>query len=197
MDITLSPNQIAYKNRPFVGEENSGDKIVVRHCEHFILLAVIDGLGHGSEAHYMSNVIAKKLSALDEYSSPDNMLIELNKDCIPSISAAVGLGVIDKVAQTFTFSAIGNISAYILSHETYSYVSRDGNIGGNMRKPYSQVKALNAGDLLILHSDGIMSRFYTQYEHAILKHSPEVILNYIFTHFEKYHDDASCIVFRY
>ena len=197
MVIEISPNQMVYKNRPFVGEEHSGDKIVIRHSERFILLAVIDGLGHGSEAHYMSTVIANHLSVLDEYSSPDDMLIALNKSCMPSICAAVGIGVIDKDSQTFTFSAIGNISAYILNNKSHSFVSRDGNIGNNMRQPFSQVKSLHAGDLLVLHSDGIKSRFYTQFEQAILKHSPEVILNYIFTHFDKYHDDASCIVFRY
>lgn len=197
IDSSVFTPQVAHKNTPYVGEEFSGDKVVMYQDSERMLLAIIDGLGHGPSAHQMSKFIAEKLNTLSHSLSPDDMLNALNQCCTPSIIAAVGIGVVDKRQQTFTFSAIGNISAYILSHNSFAYVSRDGSIGNNMRKPYSQTKALLPGDIIVLHSDGIMSRLYSQHDSAMLRLEPEYIIEYIYTHFYKDYDDASCIVYRY
>lgn len=45
--------------RPMAGQTVSGDRHVVQFFEQGVLLAVIDGVGHGNEAHAVAEIAAE------------------------------------------------------------------------------------------------------------------------------------------
>lgn len=190
-------NKLAALNRPFWTESVSGDAIVFKAFGEKLLLAVIDGTGHGHEAHSVSSKMAEYIDNLPECTLPHHIIQQLHGILEPCIGASVGIAVLDTVKQEVTYSGVGNISAYILGHHDHSFSSASGTVGNKFRRIPSETRTLMAGDLIILHSDGIKSRFYTQFEVAHLKQSVRQILRYIFSNFEKKHDDASCIVYRF
>lgn len=192
----MNISRYAIKNRPFWNERVSGDTVIYQERNHQALMAVIDGAGHGEEAHKLSSEMGDYLNSVDDWSTPSKLIEQLHQDFSPSIGAAVGIAVVDNLARTLTFAGVGNISAYLLGFQDQSLHSTDGSVGYNMRKVAISQTNLNPGDVLLLHSDGIQSRFYTQYDPECKKQSAKQILDYVFNHFEKQHDDASCIVYR-
>lgn len=189
--------KIAISNRPFWTERVSGDAVVFQQFGHRILFSIIDGTGHGEEAHAIASKMANYLESLTECQCPDKVIESLHKYSEPSIGASVGVAIIDTKEQRIEFSGVGNISAYVLGQEDHSFSSSNGAVGVQIRNIYKENRGLLAGDILLMHSDGIKSRFYTQYEPEYLKQSVNQILSYIFTNFGKKHDDASCLVYRY
>lgn len=188
---------LAMKNRPISSEWVSGDHVVSKQLNDHLLLAAIDGTGHGPVAHDISSKMGQYLQDLSFFKDPSNLIEELHMLMTPCIGASVGIAIINKRDGSVQFSGVGNISAYILGHEDFSFVSKDGVVGQQMRKSMTQNQKMLPGDLLLLHSDGIKARFYTQYEQEQIKQPSEKIIDYIFSHFVKQYDDASCLVYRY
>lgn len=188
---------LAMKNRPISSEWVSGDHVVSKPIGEQLLLAAIDGTGHGQTAHDIAFKIGQYLQDLHVFKDPSNLIEELHALMVPCIGASVGIAIINKSDGNVQFSGVGNISAYILGHEDFSFVSKDGVVGQQMRKSITQTRKMLPGDLLLLHSDGIKARFYTQYEQDQIKRPCAQIIDYIFTHFVKQYDDASCLVYRY
>lgn len=188
---------LAMENFPISSEWVSGDNVVSKQIGDHLLLAAIDGTGHGQVAHDVSRKMGEYLQALPSFEDPAELICQLHALMSPCIGASVGILILNKLDGSAHFSGIGNISAYILGHEDFCFVSKDGIVGQQMRKGKTQVKQLMAGDVIVLHSDGIKSRFYTQYERNAIKQPADLIINYIFNHFKKQYDDASCLVYRY
>ncbi|WP_117234166.1 SpoIIE family protein phosphatase [Vibrio maerlii] len=189
-------SRYAIKNRAFWNESVSGDTVVYQERDSQALMAVIDGAGHGIDAHNLSSKMGDFLNDSQDWSNPSQLIEQLHQIFSPSIGAAVGIAVVDNIQRTITFAGVGNISAYLLGFNDQSLTSTDGSVGYNMRKISVSTTDLSAGDIVLLHSDGIQSRFYTQYDPDCKKQSANEILDYVFKNFEKQHDDASCIVYR-
>lgn len=196
MQLVMS-DRYATRNRPFWTESVSGDKTLVINREEATLLAVIDGTGHGAEAHLVSLAMANYLSESIAWADPSKLIEQLHAISSPTIGAAVGIAIINHHDQSVTFSGVGNISAYILGHQDISFVSQDGSVGVNLRRTRNETYPLVAGNIILLHSDGIQSRFFTRYNHELKRRSADEFMDYIFSNFDKDHDDASCIIYRY
>jgi serine/threonine protein phosphatase PrpC len=188
---------IASKNRAKIGEQVSGDKVIVREIDDQLLLAVIDGVGHGSEADLVSQLMADYLNNLNQIDEPARIIEQLDQISKPCIGAAVGIVRIKRQQQQVDFAGVGNIAGYLMGHHHSSFASRDGSVGCHSRTALSQSKTLAPGDLIIMHSDGIKSRLIHQFDEDYLKQSVDQILSYIFNNFEKEYDDASCVVYRF
>ena len=76
-------------------------------------------------------------------------------------------------------------------------VSQDGVLGQNMRTPRPQTLQLEAGDLIVLYTDGVRDRFTGDDYPGILHHAPKDVVRTILERFGKDHDDAACIAVRY
>ena len=187
----------ATRNRAFWTESLSGDKTVVINRDDLTLLAVIDGTGHGTEAHIASFAMADYLYGSRDWSNPSSLIEELHTSLAPTVGAAVGIAIIDHKQQNVTFSGVGNIAGYILGHQDISFVSQNGSVGVTVRRTNNETYPLVAGSIVLLHSDGIQSRFFTRYDHEFKKQSADEFMDYIFSNFGKEHDDASCIIYRY
>ena len=182
--------------RPCMGELVSGDAVVIRPLEHGLLLAIVDVLGHGVEAHALTHVIDAYLA---RYASADvaGVMTRLHQHLKGTRGAAVGLCAIDADSGVVNYAGIGNTVIRRFGSAETRLVSQDGVLGQNMRTPRPQSLQLESGDLIVLYTDGISYRFSLDDYPGALRHPPGEVAGNIVQRFGKDHDDAGCIVVRY
>lgn len=183
-------------NRPCQGEYLSGDAVVIHSLEQGLFVAIVDVLGHGTEANELTHVIE---AYLNRYCSCDvtGVIERLHQHLKGTRGAAVGLCAIDRLAGRIDYVGIGNTAMRLFGKTETRFVSQDGVLGQNMRTPRLQTARLEPGDLIVLYTDGVSGRFTAQDYPAVLHHAPEEVARNIVQRFGKDHDDATCIAVRY
>jgi negative regulator of sigma-B (phosphoserine phosphatase) len=188
--------QYASVIRPCQGECLSGDAVVIRSSEQGLFLAMIDVLGHGTEANELTHVIE---AYLERYSSSDvlGVMGRLHQHLRGTRGAAVGLCWIDATTGQVDYAGIGNTAIRRFGATETRLVSQDGVLGQNMRTPLLQSIQLAPDELIVLYTDGVSDRFSSVDYPSLLRHSPEEVARNIVKRFGKGHDDAGCIAVRY
>ena len=183
-------------NRPCRGERVSGDAVVIQPLEGGLFAAIVDVLGHGPEAHEVALMISKYLS---RYPSSDiaNVMTNLHQHVKGTRGAVVGLCAIDAVAGRAVYAGTGNTVLRRFGRTETRLVSHDGVLGQNMRTPRPQTLELEAGDLVVLYTDGVRDRFTSDDYPSIFHHAPKDVARTIVERYGKDYDDAACIAVRY
>jgi len=182
--------------RPCRGEFKSGDTTVIVEIETGRLVAIVDVLGHGPEA----SVVAEQAeSYLKRFPSGDlsKLIARLHEHLRGTRGAAVGLCVIDESSGELEYVGTGNTTLRRFGSKETRLVSQDGILGQNMRTPRPQTLQLEAGDVVVLYTDGVKDRFSLDDYRGILHHDTESVARNIVSRFGKDHDDAACIAIRW
>jgi hypothetical protein len=66
-----------------------------------------------------------------------------------------------------------------------------------MRTPQERTLRLQAGDLVLLYTDGVSDRFGIEDYPGLTFDEPATVAGAVVTRFGKQHDDAACLAFRY
>jgi serine phosphatase RsbU (regulator of sigma subunit) len=182
--------------RPCQGEWVSGDSVVIRPLETGIFAAIVDVLGHGPEAHEVALVVD---AFLDRNASADipNLMTRLHAHIERTRGAAVGLCAIDAAAGSAVYAGTGNTVLRRFGKTDTRLISQDGVLGQNMRTPRPQTLRLDAGDLIVLYTDGVRDRFTSDDYPGVFHHPPKEVVRNVIERFGKYYDDAACIAVRY
>ncbi|MFT4928288.1 MAG: serine phosphatase RsbU (regulator of sigma subunit) [Phenylobacterium sp.] len=186
---------IATATRPRGDEAVGGDMMFTQTKGDEIVVVCIDALGHGQKAYEVARLAAQALDNMVAF-QPTTVLLELNRVLAGGRGAAVAVCHINCVSGQMMFAGVGNISVRRIFAKTHSLISRDGVVGGNMRQPSEQQIALEEGDIYLLHTDGIQSRFSHRDYPQIVSNSATTAVAHILRHFSKQHDDAGCIVMK-
>ena len=180
--------------RPHRSERVSGDATALRWIDGRVLVALVDGLGHGPTAAAIAE-LAK--SALDSTQETDVLVImkEVHEALRPTDGAAVAIAVVDPEQRCYETAAVGNVRVRIVGDSDRRLDWTDGTVGTEYRTPH--VKHGLLGDAtLLLYSDGIADRFEARDYPGIRSDSPSTAARIIMERFGKNHDDASCVVLR-
>lgn len=182
--------------RPCPGQRLSGDAVVIRPLEQGLFVAIVDVLGHGPEAHELTQVIDAYLA---RYGTSDvsGLMTRLHQHLKGTRGAAVGLCSIDATTGRIDYVGIGNTALRLFGKAETRLVSQDGVLGQNMRTPLAQTLQLEPGDLIVLYTDGVSDRFTSDDYPGISRHAPKEVASNIVQRFGKDHDDAACIAVRY
>jgi len=182
--------------RPCQGERVSGDAVVILPLDGGIFAAIVDVLGHGPEAHELALTIDTYLS---RYGSSDisGLMTRLHQHLKGTRGAVVGLCFIDTASGRAEYAGTGNTVLRRFGDTETRLVSHDGVLGQNMRTPHPQTVQLEAGDLIVLYTDGIRDRFTSDDYPGLFHHAPEKVARTIVERFGKSYDDAACIAVRY
>lgn len=149
----------AVAERACPGETISGDACAVIHRGDAVVLAVIDGLGHGPEAAAASTAAVR---ALEEHESTDARA--LLEHCHAALrrtrGAAISLGVIEH--GSLTWLGVGNVEGRLIrpgGARRESIVLRGGIVGYQYSPPYPGTHPLVPGDVLLMATDGLREDF--------------------------------------
>lgn len=207
---------------PYPGEEVSGDGWQAEADASGISLAVADGLGHGAEAHAAAVAALDVLRRRAGLAPAE--LMELSHAALRATrGAALALVRLDLARATLAFCGTGNISAVAYGmgrpnvaqlnasasesrlaapahgaseRDSYQIVSRNGIVGHTMRGTQEFELTWGADALLILHSDGIGTRWDLAAWPGLANQPAVVIAAVLYRDFARGRDDATVVVVR-
>jgi phosphoserine phosphatase RsbX len=179
---------IAHITQPMIGERVNGDAVVVRDEGAVLLLAVIDGLGHGPIAAQAAQVA---IGALATQSLQDSVLM-IAKNLHDRLRGTRGVAATLCLVrgQSVEVCAIGNVQLSS-SNATIPLVLSPGVLGTRVAKFHVCQGKLKPGARLALFSDGISTRVALD---EVRKLPPQEACRYVFERFRKKEDDATILI---
>lgn len=181
-------------HQPAVGEEAIGDAYCVLEREDFVLVAAIDGLGHGIEAQEAAHRAIATIEAHPEL-TPKQLLERLHDALRGTRGAVAAIARLEHASKSLIFAGLGNIEARLVSAtKTYRPMSVNGIVGHHTRSLRQDAFPYEPGDLLILHSDGISDRF--ELTARARERDPQMLANQIAHAHGRAHDDQLLLILR-
>lgn len=179
---------------PAPGERVCGDQWRAMANDHRLSIVVADGLGHGPLAYEAADLACSKLE-LDSGSSPAAMIQSMHQALGRTRGAAVAIATVDVGRRNVRYAAVGNIAANISTRgQSRGLVTHNGIVGKQMRTVQEFEYEWPAKGLLIMHSDGLQSRWsFDRYPGLMAKH-PSLIAATLARDFSRGRDDLSVIV---
>jgi negative regulator of sigma-B (phosphoserine phosphatase) len=165
-----------------------------------MLVGVLDGLGHGPLAATATRAAQAVLQSQADASGDD--LASLVRSCQRQLTGTRGvvmtLVFFSNTSSTMTWLGVGNVEGVVLRADPRNgstrVVLRGGVVGGSLPTLHSSTVALTAGDLVILATDGVESRFAANIDRS---REPAQIADEILATFAKNSDDALVLVARW
>lgn len=181
---------------PAPRETVCGDTWRVEEREDEIRVMIADGLGHGPLAREAAE--AAGVSFDDSPSGGPKAFLQMAHPKLQSTrGAAVAAGYASASAGTFAYAGVGNIAGTLLTTtERRGLMSRNGTLGAQMRTVHQQEYPWPAGWLLVMHSDGIQSRWTLDHRPGLFSRHPAVIAAVLLRDFARGPDDATVLVVR-
>ncbi|MBW3544572.1 MAG: SpoIIE family protein phosphatase [Bacteroidetes bacterium] len=185
---------------PKTGETLCGDGYQIQYDPEKLLLRllVLDGLGHGPEAHLAAKAAITEYAKLDE---PDQskMLKHIHQNIKKTRGAVAMAAQYDFKEQKLRYCGVGNISGRLLGHDTTKALSSFNGIVGHVisSRLHDQEIDWEKGRILIVHSDGITSRWDLSKYQQIQKHDPTLIAACLYRDFNRGTDDVTVVVSKY
>ncbi|MFH8336641.1 SpoIIE family protein phosphatase [Streptomyces sp. AM6-12] len=147
----------------------------VRHEERVTLL-LADGLGHGPKAAHASVAAVEELRRA-AHLPPEEILRRLHTALRPTRGAAVAVAQVDTAKGDIGFAGVGNIGGRLRTPDGWtSLVSHPGIVGAYFPAHVPLRRApWHRDSLLVLHSDGLPSRWPPPEDPQLLAHDPSVL----------------------
>jgi serine phosphatase RsbU (regulator of sigma subunit) len=192
--VAARPIAVAAASRTYPGESENGDAWAVHWHEGRCRIAVIDGLGHGPLAAAAARLALAALDALPEL-APAEALTVCHRALVGSRGAVITVVQIDSPAHRLTHAGIGNIDGYLCGATRVTHLVSDrGIVGGATRQIRAYGTDLDAGWLLLLHTDGVSARFNLREQCVLYSSDPQVLANAILANWGRTTDDATVVV---
>ncbi len=173
-----------------------GDIAHIEESEKECFLALIDVLGHGSQACELAKH-AKEYLKENYKMNLSELMSGLHLYIGGSRGAVVALCRFDLEHGNLEYVGVGNITIRVIGNKSARLISKDGIVGYGKIHPQLQQISLGSGDTLLLHSDGIKEHVEAFELAAIFCENAQAAAMTILNRFCKDTDDASCIVMKY
>jgi len=190
------PLQLAGMAVPYPGERFCGDGWTWHQTPERTAILVVDGLGHGWEAAEAAQEAVTTFRHRVEL-RPGEILSYLHDALRKTRGAVAAIAEIRPKEKTLTYAGIGNISAVLLAGgASRSLVSHNGTLGMTVSRIQEFRVDWPSDAVLVLHSDGLQSRWdLTPYAGLMVRH-PAVIGGALLRDFRRQRDDASVVVVK-
>ena len=198
--ITITVPTIEYGVAKFVlpGQGQCGDHHLVCCNQSGILVAAIDGIGHGEEA---ANAAKAAVSILK--TGADEPVISLVQRCHEGLRSTRGvvmsLASIDPGHGMMTWVGVGNVQGVLMRSDAAKgtvqevLLLRAGVVGSQLPALQAAVLPIAKGDTLVFVTDGIRGEFA---ENLSALESPQRAADRILEHHCRGNDDALVLVVR-
>jgi anti-sigma regulatory factor (Ser/Thr protein kinase) len=184
---------------PRRGEPVSGDGWRLQRRGDDRWLMVVDGLGHGLHAADASNAA---LAVMDRaYPGLDSMIKDVHGALRPTRGAAVGIARTN--GRTLQYLGVGNVACRVIAPATAGaaaldkqLVSHNGTVGHTLRRIEPHLLALPAGAVVVVHTDGLSTRYTLDDFPGLIDKPPAIIAGVLFQRHARPADDATVTVLR-
>ena len=177
------------------GERVSGDAWDIRIADGRATVLMADGLGHGPVAAEAADAAVQAFA--NATGSPAAMLDRLHPLLRPTRGAAGAIAVIDADAATVTYAGAGNISGRVISGiEDRTLMSQHGTLGLQVRRLQDMVYPWPDHALVVMHSDGLVTRWNLKDVGGLLNCDPAVIAGWLLREHTRGHDDVTVVVLK-
>jgi serine phosphatase RsbU (regulator of sigma subunit) len=173
-----------------------GDTGLIQHCGDELFIALVDGLGHGSEAHNVAVVARKYLEKASRKVNLIDIMQGLHKHLKGTRCVVAAVCRLNQQSGLLKYVGVGNITAKIFASSPVTFVPREGIVGYIMGTLREETLILSKGTILVLHSDGIPAHLDLS---GVLKRkqsSAQALADSLVREFGKEDDDVSCIVVK-
>jgi len=181
------------------GQLLSGDRHVICSTPQGILLAVVDGVGHGPAAAEAADMAVTTVTKFAGES-----VMALFKSCHTHLRETRGvvmsLAVINAFDGSMTWMGVGNVEGVVIrgsitaSPRLEPLLLRGGVVGNQLPPLYASIIPMQRGDTLIFVTDGIRRNFTDM---LMTNDGPQQIADRILAKSSKGSDDALVLVARY
>lgn len=188
--------QVGFYARAMPSESLCGDACAVWATSDRLVIALVDGLGHGDGAAHAANVALSHIGA-----RLDATCAEIFHACDQGMrhtrGAALALAIIEPVFNRLTLATVGNVRAVLLSGDKELHLGgARGIVGAGYDGLAPEVKTLQLGDTLLLYSDGL-DEFLPLGELLRPKQTPKCMAEQAVTRWAKENDDAAFLVYQH
>ena len=184
---------------PLASEEVSGDAWNVVFEGHEMSLVMADGLGHGPHAAEAS----EKASALLESCAPGlaplpGAFLKLAHAALAGTrGAAMAVAHVDRERRELRYAGVGNIAACAFDGgQCRHLLSHNGIVGSNLRKVQEFQHPWQTGTLLVMHSDGLHTRWDLDQYPGLTHCHPALVAAVLYRDFSRGRDDVGVVVMR-
>ena len=178
------------------GEPVCGDGWAVLQARAGLLVFVVDGLGHGLEAANAARIAVEAVQKNAQRDPPEIMDF-VHAALRATRGAAAALALLQSESERCSFCGIGNIGASIRTPAgTRNMVSHNGTLGHQVRKIQEFQYPFPRGALLIMHSDGINTRWDLATYPGIDARHPALISAALFRDHDRGRDDVTVLALR-
>ena len=170
---------------------------MIQHPDRCLLL-VADGLGHGPDAATAANEAVRVLDSNPSL-EPARLLEFVHLALRPTRGAAVAVAEIisTSAGRQVKFAGIGNIAGSVVTvSEVRHMVSHNGIAGHEARKFQEFTYSWSLGSLLVLHSDGLNTRWRLESYPGLTVRHPSLIAGVLFRDFDRKTDDVTAVVIK-
>jgi anti-sigma regulatory factor (Ser/Thr protein kinase) len=181
---------------PHPGETVSGDAWAVHRLPDQLAVLVADGLGHGLAAASAARE-AVRVFGEQPGASPGRILEDAHAALRATRGAALGVAAIRPREGLLVFAGVGNISGSIVcTEESRSLVSHAGIVGHQCHKIQEFSYPWSPGSTLILHSDGLQTRWQLGKYPGLAERHPTIVAAALYRDFVRGRDDVTVVSAR-
>lgn len=175
-------------------DPHCGDSWALALHDGDVSAMLVDGLGHGEDAEEAA-LSGRAAFVGQPFNTPHLLMEDMHQAMRASRGGAVAIARFDARRDRLDFAGIGNISASLVTPEkTRGLTSHPGIVGAQYRKIQTFDYAPVNANLLILHSDGLQSRWNLRDYPGLVQRHPAVIATVLHRDFSRGRDDATVLV---
>jgi anti-sigma regulatory factor (Ser/Thr protein kinase) len=182
---------------PVAGETACGDAWLVIPRDGALLVVVVDGLGHGPSAAAAADEAVRVIGASRD-TSPSALVHAAHGPLRATRGAALAVAALRPERGTLAFAGIGNIAAAVHTPDgrAQSLASHNGTVGHAMRTVQEFTYDWPADATLVMHSDGINTRWRLDAYPGLLHYDPALLAGILFRDAARGRDDATVVAVR-
>lgn len=178
------------------GEDACGDAWHLSIAADRATLTLIDGLGHGLPATDAAQAGVRAASDAGTH-MPTAVIEALHRAMGGTRGGAAAVATLPLAGGELAFAGIGNINAGVADAAGFrGLASLPGIVGVQYRKAQAFNVHAAAGTLLVMHSDGLQSRWRLQDYPGLVHRHPALVVAVLQRDFDRRRDDASIVALR-
>lgn len=181
---------------PLRGEEECGDDWAVDFVAGRVTAMLVDGLGHGPGAALAALAATNAFPAVTPR-APEVMLGAMHTALRHTRGAALSVAVINQMRRVVRFCGVGNVDGRVVSADSArQLMPHSGIVGHTIHRTQAADVPWPPGARLVLHSDGLSSRWSMEQYPGLLSRHPALLAGVLFRDFARERDDATVLVIR-